>query len=154
VRLSVVHFTAAQKALRDADPEGRLAVVLYRRMMVRIAERIARDGRAQALVTGEALAQVASQTLTNLTTIAQAAGLEILRPCLGHDKLETIAFARKIGTYETSIEPYDDCCSLFVPEHPETRASLEAVQSIESRLDLDALAAGCEIEKLTIPPGG
>jgi thiamine biosynthesis protein ThiI len=154
LRLSVVNFTAAQKALRDADPEGRLAVVLYRRMMLRIAERIAKKARAQALCTGEALAQVASQTLTNMSTIGAATRLQILRPCLGHDKLETIAIARKIGTYETSIEPYDDCCSLFVPEHPETRASLEAVESIESRLDLNALADGCAVEEIVIPPAG
>jgi thiamine biosynthesis protein ThiI len=154
VRLSVVNFTVAQKALRDADPDGRLAVVLYRRMMVRLAERNAKQNRALALVTGEALAQVASQTLQNLSTIGQAATLEILRPCLGHDKLETIALARKIDTYETSIEPYDDCCSLFVPEHPETRASLEAVQSIESRLDLAQLAEACPVETMTIPPAG
>jgi thiamine biosynthesis protein ThiI len=152
VRLSVVNFTTAQKALRDADPEGRLAVVLYRRMMLRVAERIAKKNGAQALCTGEALAQVASQTLTNLSTIGQAASLEILRPCLGHDKLETIALARKIGTYETSIEPYDDCCSLFVPEHPETRASLEAVQSIEARLDLAALAEACTVEVVACAP--
>jgi thiamine biosynthesis protein ThiI len=154
VRLSVVNFTVAQKALRDADPDGRLAVVLYRRMMMRLAERNAKQNRALALVTGEALAQVASQTLQNLSTIGEAATLEILRPCLGHDKLETIALARKIGTYETSIEPYDDCCSLFVPEHPETRASLEAVQSIESRVDLAQLAQACPVETLTIPPAG
>jgi thiamine biosynthesis protein ThiI len=150
VRLAVVNFTAAQKALRDADADGRFAVVLYRRMMLRVAERIARESGAQALVTGEALAQVASQTLTNLGTIGAAASLEILRPCLGHDKQETITIARKIGTYETSIEPYDDCCSLFVPEHPETRASLEAVESIESRLDIAALAAACPVEKISV----
>jgi thiamine biosynthesis protein ThiI len=154
VRLSVVNFTAAQKALRDADPEGRLAVVLYRRMMLRVAERIARKHKAQALCTGEALAQVASQTLTNMATIGAVATLPILRPCLGHDKLETIAIARKIGTYETSIEPYDDCCSLFVPEHPETRASIEAVEAIEARLDIAALAEACAVEEVVIPPAG
>jgi tRNA uracil 4-sulfurtransferase len=120
--------------------------------MMRVAERIARENGAQALVTGEALAQVASQTLTNLSTIGAVASLEILRPCLGHDKQETITLARKIGTYETSIEPYDDCCSLFVPDHPETRASLEAVESIESRVDVAALAAACTVEKIAVSP--
>ena len=152
VRLAVVQFTDAQKALRDADPDGRLSVVLYRRMMWRVAERVARTARAQALVTGEALAQVASQTLTNLSTIGDASGLEILRPCLGHDKQETIAIARRIGTYETSIEPFDDCCSLFVPDHPATRSSLEAIQVIESRLDLNALADGCAVERVICKP--
>ena len=140
LRLAVVPFTDAQKQLRDAAGDGRLAVVLYRRMMLRTAERIAKKAGAKALATGEALAQVASQTLENLGVIGAAATLPVLRPCLGHDKLETVALAQRIGTYETSIEPYDDCCSLFVPDHPETRARLEAVQAAESRLPIDAIA--------------
>ena len=88
------------------------------------------------------------------SSIGAAASLQVLRPCLGHDKLETIAIARKIGTYETSIEPYDDCCSLFVPEHPETRASLEAVQSIEARVDIPALIEASTVEEEVIPPAG
>jgi len=143
VPLRVVPFTAAQKALRDADPSGRLAVVLYRRMMMRVASQLARDTGALALVTGEALGQVASQTLENLTVIGEAASLPVLRPCLGHDKQETIALARRIGTYDTSILPYDDCCSLFVPDHPQTRARPPAVHEAEARVDLVALAAAC-----------
>ena len=140
LRLSVVPFTDAQKALRDAAGDGRLAVVLYRRAMLRTAERIARKAGAKALATGEALAQVASQTLENLGVIGAAATMPVLRPCLGHDKLETVALAQRIGTYETSIEPYDDCCSLFVPDHPETRAKLAAVEAIEAGLDVAAMA--------------
>jgi thiamine biosynthesis protein ThiI len=140
LRLAVVPFTDAQKALRDAAGDGRLAVVLYRRMMLRTAERIARKAGAKALATGEALAQVASQTLENMGVIGAAATMPVLRPCLAHDKLETIAIAQRIGTFETSIEPYDDCCSLFVPEHPETRAKLAAVENAESRLSVDAMA--------------
>jgi len=140
LRLSVVPFTDAQKALRDAAGDGRLAVVLYRRAMLRTAERIARKAGAKALATGEALAQVASQTLENLGVIGAAATMPVLRPCLGHDKLETVALAQRIGTYETSIEPYDDCCSLFVPDHPETRAKLATVEAVESRLPVDAMA--------------
>jgi thiamine biosynthesis protein ThiI len=143
VRLAVVPFTDAQKQLRDADRDGRLAVVLYRRMMLRVAERIARQAGAKALATGEALAQVASQTLDNLALIGAATQMPVLRPCLGHDKLETIALAKRIGSYETSIEPYDDCCSLFVPEHPETKAKREAVEAIERRLDIAAIADDC-----------
>ncbi len=141
--LRVVPFTAAQKALREADPDGRLAVVLYRRMMMRVASRLARNAHAPALVTGEALAQVASQTLENMTLIGEAATLPVLRPCIGHDKQETIAIARRIGTFETSTLPYDDCCSLFVPEHPETRARPGPVQAAESRVDLEALITAC-----------
>jgi thiamine biosynthesis protein ThiI len=143
LRLKVVPFTDAQKRLRDASGDGRLAVVLYRRMMMRVAERIARASGAQALATGEALAQVASQTLENLAVIGAATTLPVLRPCLAHDKQETIALARRIGTYETSIEPYDDCCSLFVPEHPQTRAKLEAVEAIEATLDVAGIADEC-----------
>ncbi len=154
VRLAVVHFTDAQKALRSADPDGRLSVVLYRRMMMRVAERVALAERAQALVTGEALAQVASQTLTNLGTIGEVAHLEILRPCLGHDKQETIAMARRIDTYDTSIEPFDDCCSLFVPDHPETRASLESVRAVEAQLDVEKIADDCaaNLERIICRP--
>jgi len=140
LRLAVVPFTDAQKALRDATDNGRLAVVLYRRMMMRVAERIAKKSGAKALATGEALAQVASQTLENLGVIGAATTMPVLRPCLGHDKLETVALAQRIGTYETSIEPYDDCCSLFVPDHPETRAKLATVEAVESRLPVDAMA--------------
>jgi thiamine biosynthesis protein ThiI len=142
VPLTVVGFTEAQKRLRDTG-DGRLAVVLYRRLMMRVAERIARRAGARGLVTGEALGQVASQTLDNLGVIGEAATLPVLRPCLAHDKLETIALARRIGTYETSILPYDDCCSLFVPEHPETRARLEAVRAAEARVDVNALVEAC-----------
>lgn len=150
VALKIVSFTDAQKQLRDASGDGRLAVVLYRRMMVRVAERLARASGAKALVTGEALAQVASQTLDNLTTIAEATRMPILRPCLAHDKQETIALARRIGTFEISTLPYDDCCSLFVPEHPETRARLEPVRACEAKLDIDALADACAATAETI----
>jgi thiamine biosynthesis protein ThiI len=143
LRLAVVPFTDAQKALRDAAGDGKYAVVLYRRMMMRVAERIARKSGAKALATGEALAQVASQTLENLGVIGAATTMPLLRPCLGHDKLETIAIAQRIGTYETSIEPYDDCCSLFVPDHPETRAKLDVVETLEAKLDVTALADDC-----------
>ncbi len=143
VRLKVVGFTDVQKALRDASGDGRLAVVLYRRMMLRVAERLARADKARALVTGEALAQVASQTLENLGVIGDATRMPMLRPCLGHDKQETIAIARRIGTYDTSILPFDDCCSLFVPEHPETRAKMEDVVACEARVDVEAMADAC-----------
>lgn len=140
--LRVVPFTEVQKALRDAgDP--RLAVVLYRRMMVRVAEALARQRRAQALVTGEALAQVASQTLENLAVIGEVARLPMLRPLIGHDKQETIAIARRIDTFELSIEPYEDCCSLFVPDHPATKAKLGEVRAAEGRVDVDGLVAAC-----------
>ena len=152
IELHVVGFTEAQKALRAAGP-GELAVVLYRRMMLRAAAEIARRRGAGALVTGENLAQVASQTLENLATIEDASPLFVLRPLVCYDKLETIALAKRIGTFETSIQPYDDCCSLFVPAHPATKSTVGRVQTIESKLDVAALAADLaeRAEKIVVP---
>ncbi|MFQ5851402.1 MAG: tRNA uracil 4-sulfurtransferase ThiI [Candidatus Binatia bacterium] len=116
-----------------------LRVVLYRRMMVRIAESIASRGKASALVTGESLAQVASQTLQNLAVIEKAATVPILRPLVGMDKQEIVDQAKRIGTFEVSAIPDQDCCQLFVPRHPATKANLAEVEKAESRLDLPAL---------------
>lgn len=137
--LWVVPFTDVQKALRAAGP-AELAVVLYRRMMVRIASELARREECKALVTGESLGQVASQTLENLGVINDAAELPILRPLITADKTEIIALARKIGTYDVSIQPYEDCCSLFVPKHPATKARISRVQEVEAKLDVAAMA--------------
>jgi tRNA uracil 4-sulfurtransferase len=142
----VVHFTEVQKQLREASAD--FAVVLYRRMMMRAACRIALRHNAQALVTGENLGQVASQTLENLAAIEAASTLPVLRPLLGFDKQEIMAEARAIGTYATSILPYDDGCALFMPAHPVTRARIADVEAAEAGLELeamaDSLAAGAE----------
>ncbi len=138
--LHVVRFTDAQKRLREAGP-AELAVVLYRRMMMRTADLIADRVRAQALVTGENLGQVASQTLTNMGVIEAAARRLVLRPLVTYDKQETIALARRIGTYDLSILPYEDCCSLFVPPHPATGARLTDAERAETHLDVVAEAA-------------
>jgi len=135
--VTVVPFTDAQKHLRDAGP-AELAVVLYRRMMMRIADEIADRLEASALVTGENLGQVASQTIENLTAIEAAARRVILRPLVTYDKVETTALARRIGTYETSILPFEDCCSLFVPSHPATRARAQDAERVEAKLDVAA----------------
>ena len=116
-----------------------LRVVLYRRMMLRIAEAIARKEKAKALVTGESLGQVASQTLDNMAVIQQAARLPILRPLVGMDKQEIIDQARRIGTFEISSISDQDCCQLFVPAHPATKARLNAVEAEESKLALAEL---------------
>ena len=151
--LWVVHFTDVQKALRDAGP-AELAVVLYRRMMVRIAAERARLSGSKALVTGESLGQVASQTLDNLAVIDEAAPMLVLRPLISSDKTEIIAAARRIGTYDISVQPYDDCCSLFTPKHPATKARLERVQEAEAKLDVAALAAAAaaQAERLDVTP--
>lgn len=145
--VTVVPFTDTQKHLRDAGP-AELAVVLYRRMMMRIADAIADRLEAGALVTGENLGQVASQTIENLTTIEAAARRLVLRPLVTYDKVETTALARRIGTYETSILPFEDCCSLFVPAHPATAARPADAERAEAQLDLQvevaAAVAGSE----------
>ncbi len=137
-RLYLVPFGEIQRQIVTAVMRP-LRVVLYRRMMVRIAEAVAAKEKAAALVTGESLAQVASQTLQNLTVIEKAATLPILRPLVGMDKQEIIDQARRNGTFEISILPDQDCCQLFVPRHPDTKASLVEVEKAESRLDLPAL---------------
>jgi thiamine biosynthesis protein ThiI len=137
-RLYMVPFGEIQRQIVTAVLRP-LRVVLYRRMMVRLAEAIASSEKASALVTGESLAQVASQTLQNLTVIEKAATLPILRPLVGMDKQEIIDQARRNGTFEISILPDQDCCQLFVPRHPDTKASLVEVEKSESRLDLPAL---------------
>ena len=135
--VTVVPFTEVQKRLRDAGP-AELAVVLYRRMMMRIADAIADRLDSTGLVTGENLGQVASQTIENLTAIEDAARRVVLRPLLTYDKVETTALAQRIGTFETSILPYEDCCSLFVPAHPATRARVVDAEKAEAKLDVAA----------------
>ncbi|HEY5089031.1 MAG TPA: tRNA 4-thiouridine(8) synthase ThiI, partial [Polyangia bacterium] len=125
--------------------------VLYRRMMMRIADAIADRLESSALVTGENLGQVASQTVENLATIEAAARHLVLRPLLTYDKVETTALARRIGTYETSILPFDDCCSLFVPSHPATRARVEDAAKAEAKLDIAAEIAAAVAASEQIP---
>jgi len=136
----VAPFTECQKRLREAGP-AELAVVLYRRMMMRVADLLADRAGATCLVTGENLGQVASQTVPNMTVIEGAARRLVLRPLVTYDKMETTALARRIGTYEISALPYEDCCSLFVPSHPATAARLVDAERAEQGLDLAAEAA-------------
>jgi thiamine biosynthesis protein ThiI len=154
-RLWLVPFGEIQREVVLGVP-GPLRVVIYRRLMTRIAEAIARRTGALALVTGESLGQVASQTLENLARTTEVAGMPILRPLIGTDKEEIIREARAIGTYEISIEPDQDCCTLFVPRHPETRASADAVEAAERRLDVarlvEAGTAGATTETFRFPP--
>lgn len=137
----LVPFAELQQIIVAATPAP-FRVLLYRRMMTRIAQRIATLVNAEALVTGESLAQVASQTLTNLRTIEAIADIPILRPLIGEDKAEIIEKAQQIGTFDVSTRPHQDCCSLFVPKHPATRASLTELADAESDLDIDALVEG------------
>ena len=136
--LYLVPFVEIQRHIMTRAPAS-YRVILYRRAMLRIAEAIAQKVDAHALVTGENVGQVASQTLSNMRAIEEVTPLPILRPLSGDNKEEIINEARRIGTYQISIEPYEDCCSVFVPKHPETRANLEKVREIESALDLAPL---------------
>jgi thiamine biosynthesis protein ThiI len=143
-RLVLVPFGEIQREIVLVVPPP-ARVVIYRRMMVRIAEAIGRRHGALAMVTGESLGQVASQTLPNIARIDEVAGLPIFRPLIGFDKLEITNEARRLGTFETSIEPDADCCTLFVPRHPATRMSEAEVAAAEARLDVPRLvAAGCD----------
>ena len=137
-RLMLVPFgEVQQQVLLAVRPE--LRVVVYRRLMLRIAERLARRWHAKALVTGEVIGQVASQTLENLTTIAGATTLEVLRPLVGMDKDEITAEAERLGTYPISIIPDQDCCQLFTPKHPATRVTPSQIEEAERALPIDAL---------------
>ena len=137
-RLYLVPFGEIQRQI-VASVARPLRVVLYRRMMLRIAEAIARKEKAKALVTGESLGQVASQTLDNMAVIQQAARLPILRPLVGMDKQEIIDQARRIGTFEISSIPDQDCCQLFVPKHPATKARFSEVEQDETKFDVKEL---------------
>ncbi|MGB5056012.1 MAG: hypothetical protein WBO24_16605, partial [Nitrospirales bacterium] len=114
-------------------------VVLYRRLMLRIAARIAEQEEAWALTTGDSLGQVASQTPENISVINEATSLPILRPLIGMDKLEITQQAQALGSFETSIEPDQDCCTLFVPKHPQTRCQLSHILKVEQALDIPQL---------------
>lgn len=139
-RLVLVPFGELQQQVVLAVPPE-LRVVIYRRLMVRIAERLALAWRARALVTGEVIGQVASQTLENLTVIAEATTMEILRPLVGMDKDEIMAEAAQIGTFPISIIPDQDCCQLFTPRHPATRARRDEVRRAEELLPIEEMTA-------------
>ena len=152
--LMLVAFADIQREIVARGPRP-LRVVLYRRFMVRIAAALARRSGARVLVTGESLGQVASQTLENMTVIEEAARLPMVRPLVGMDKNEIVDQARALGTFETSIQPDQDCCSLFVPPHPETHANLDEVRAAESVLEVETMVADAvrkaEIVRLEFP---
>ncbi|MEN6430536.1 MAG: tRNA uracil 4-sulfurtransferase ThiI [Coriobacteriales bacterium] len=137
-RLYVAPFGELQREISLAAPPD-LRVLLYRRLMLRVAEKIAAVEGAKALVTGESLGQVASQTLDNIAAVDAVASMPVLRPLIGNDKLEIMAEARAIGTYELSTQPHTDCCTLFMPRNPATHATIEQVEAGEAGLDIDRM---------------
>ena len=136
----IVPFTEIQEEIRKKCPEEYFTLIM-RRFMMRLAEAVAKKAGARALVTGESLGQVASQTMLALGTTDDVATLPVLRPLIGMDKVEIIRMSREIGTFDTSILPYEDCCTVFTPRHPCTRPNLEDVRAAESALDVGALVA-------------
>lgn len=133
-----VPFTKIQEAIRDNCPEEYFTLIMRRLMMI-IAQRIGENSNIGALITGESLAQVASQTLTALGTTDDVCHMPVLRPLIGMDKNEIIEISRKIGTFETSILPYEDCCTVFTPKHPRTKPKLELVRKAEEAFDFKPL---------------
>ncbi|NLZ55623.1 MAG: tRNA 4-thiouridine(8) synthase ThiI [Clostridiaceae bacterium] len=155
IRLHVVNFTAAQLKMRELCPHDMFTIVL-RRLMYKVAEKVATEAKCLTLVTGESLGQVASQTMEGLVATATACIMPVFRPLIGLDKETIIAIARRIGTYETSILPYEDCCTIFVARHPKTRPTLRDVASAEAELDLEELLelATAEIKVIDVDRDG
>jgi len=140
LRVHIVPFTEIQEEIRKNCPEEYFTLIM-RRFMMRLAQAIAKRAGAKALITGESLGQVASQTMMALAVTDDVAEMPVLRPLIGMDKVEIIRWAREIGTYDTSILPYEDCCTVFTPRHPATRPRVEDVREAEARLDVEALTA-------------
>ena len=138
IRVYVVPFTEIQMQIHEKCPEN-YTTLLMRRYMMRIANRIARQDGAQALITGESVGQVASQTMEALCCTDQTVDMPVFRPCIGMDKSEIIERAEKIGTFRTSSLPYEDCCTVFTPKHPATKPRMDIVESAEQKLDGEAL---------------
>ncbi len=151
IRLHIVPFTKIQQTLYEKCPDSQLTI-LMRRFMMRIAERIAVSEGAMALITGESIGQVASQTLEGLVSTDDAVSMPVFRPVIGFDKIEIMNLAEQIHTYETSILPYEDCCTVFLPKHPVTKPNLQKIRTSEALVDIEGLideaVAGVEVVSL------
>ncbi len=138
IKVHVISLTHIQEELRRACNEDYFTILL-RRYMMTLAERVARRNNCHALITGESLAQVASQTMKAIEATDSVVNIPVYRPCIGLDKEEIVSIARKIGTFETSILPYEDCCTVFTPKHPKTKPEMDRVIEEENKLDFRAL---------------
>ena len=147
----IIPFTEIQEEIRRKCPEDHFTLIM-RRFMMRLGDRLAHELACKAIVTGESLGQVASQTIQALVVSDDVATLPVLRPLIGMDKEEIVRIARHVGTFDTSILPYEDCCTVFTPRHPKTKPNLEEVREYEAALDIDALCdkalAGREMIRL------
>ncbi len=149
-KIYLVPFAEVQRHIMVDTPLD-TRVILYRRYMLRLAEQIAWREKARVIVTGDSVGQVASQTIENIDVISRAVSMPILRPLIGDDKIEIVEVARRIGTYEISIQPDQDCCSLFVPKHPETKANLAEIEKSEARLAVaDAMKAAMDASEVLV----
>lgn len=148
IKFMIVPFTQIQECIKDNCPEE-LFTVIMRRLMMKVALGLCEKDECKALITGESLGQVASQTLDAIRCTDAVSPLPVFRPLIGMDKLEIIDIARKIGTFETSLEPYEDCCTVFTPRHPMTRPTLEVIEKAESGYDFEPLIKKA-IEETTI----
>ncbi len=149
IRLHIVPFTEPQLAIYEKCPEDLLTIIM-RRIMMMVTEAIAKRNKSAALVTGESIGQVASQTLESLGVTDCATTFPVMRPLIGMDKEEIVEIARKIGTFKTSVLPYEDCCTVFVPKHPKIKPVLSHVLQAESVLDIDSIIKKCLEEKETM----
>lgn len=138
LRLHVVSFTKIQKEIMEKCREDELTIIM-RRFMMRIADEIAKENNIHSITTGESISQVASQTMESLVVTDIVATRPVFRPLIATDKIDIMDIAKKIGTYETSILPYEDCCTIFVPKHPKTKPRLEVIEKSELNLDIDSL---------------
>ncbi|MFR2776432.1 MAG: tRNA uracil 4-sulfurtransferase ThiI [Anaerostipes sp.] len=134
INLHVVNFTDIQLAIYEKCPHDELTIIM-RRYMMKIAEHFAKENDGLALITGESIGQVASQTIHNLAITNEVCEMPVFRPCIGMDKQEIVNIAEKIGTFETSIQPFEDCCTIFVAKHPVTKGNLKRIKKSESHLD-------------------
>ncbi len=151
--LHIVHFTKPQLEIYEKCPDDELTIIM-RRVMMKITEKIAENTNSIALVTGESIGQVASQTLESLGVTDAATSLPVIRPLIGMDKEEIVTLAHKIGTFDTSILPFEDCCTVFVPKHPKTKPKLSDIVKSEQVLDIDSIIEECtnNLETIYIHP--
>ena len=149
IRMHIVNLLPVQEEIGKNCPEEE-TTILVRRFMMRIAEKIAQKNKCMMLITGENLGQVASQTAEALVVTDATVSMPVMRPLIGMDKIEIMDRAKEIGTYETSIEPYEDCCTVFLPKHPTTKPKLERIEESESKLDVEALVAAAVESEETV----
>ncbi len=149
IKMHIVPFTHIQEQIRELCPED-LFTIIMRRFMMRISQRVAKAGSCEALITGESMGQVASQTLKAIACTDKVCSMPVFRPLIGMDKNEIIEISRRIDTFETSILPYEDCCTVFTPRHPRTKPTLSMVEHAEEALEIDSLVeeavSGIEVE--------